>query len=280
MAADRLYCTQLDDVDSYKDAQKKTIDTFKYGRRLQLIVEPLSKEDYLNNFRISCKYGLNKFIESYLEEFNSDYAKLLNDLFVANSMKNSSNNNIWDRSIINIIIDYLPPYSWNAVDLLQHANRYNETGMVSAAKYGQIETLKILIKYSKINGVLDETINHEANGGTPIHWLFKSFGTKSFQYLDENRLIQPAMIMLLQNGASCKYRDRNGDNVIDVAVERNKKIEARIMICYSETRGGRAKSPMEYAKQTNDNEVISILKCYGVDEEMVEEDQSSCCIIL
>eukprot|EP01083_Nonionella_stella_P272746 925022_1 len=262
----RLYGTELDDVDIYKHAQLNIIDKFPYGQRLTLDFVPMTVGDFTDNFQTFCKYGLNSLIVDYLEESSKDYTKILNDLFDEND--GNTVDTVWDRHIIDIIIEYLKA-PFGIVDLLKSADEtYKESGMTLAAKYGQSATVEIIIQWAKRFGVVDEVVNHSANGGTPLFWLFRCYSPDVFNFLDNTNSIRPTMMLLLKNGASIapafRVRRAGTINVVQLARLKKKSIDADILEAYSKYQQKEAASPMEYAKQQNNADVVDVFKLYHV----------------
>eukprot|EP01084_Bolivina_argentea_P040910 75504_1 len=251
----RLFGTELDDVEIYNYAQIHSVNKFPYGARMKLFTKPKTQLEFEQNFRIFCKYNLHSFIVDYFEESCKDYAKILNNLFDSN--KNKSNKNrtacVLDRSIINIVIEYIKP-KFSVYDLFLCENDFHETGLILAAKYGQYTSVEIIIKYAKKYKMNYQVINHIANGGTALHWLFTCYSDHVFEFLERTQSIRPTMMLLLKNGANVALQFEHGHatnmffNVMELAKYKNKKIEAEILETFLKFQLKQTKTPAEYAK--------------------------------
>eukprot|EP01083_Nonionella_stella_P160033 522756_1 len=259
----KLRGTELDDVKTYQHAQTNTIDTFPYGHQLKLIQQPSTLDCFNTNFRVFCKYGLNSLIIDYFDESCKDYAKILNKLFDEND-KRDTIGTIWDSQIINVLAQYLKA-PFTIFDLFRTHNRFNETGMTLAAKYGQSATVAIIIKYAKKFNVIQEIINHKANGGTALFWLFRCYSTAVFKVLDDQDSIRPTMMLLLKNGATVAPSFQYGFefiNVMQLAQTRKKILESEILQAYFKCEQKETQSPLEYAKTQENANLINILQAY------------------
>mmetsp|Transcript_46658 Transcript_46658/g.77499 ORF Transcript_46658/g.77499 Transcript_46658/m.77499 type:complete len:117 (+) Transcript_46658:2-352(+) len=114
----------------------------------------------------------------------------------------------------------------------------------------------------------NEVINHKANGGTPLFWLFRCYNGAVFEFLDSINAVRPTMMLLLMNGADVSPAfnfNKQQSNVAELAQIRGKQLEAKILRAFFMTQQGTAASPMQYAQKRKDQELIEILKLYSID---------------
>ena len=174
------------------------------GVALKLKTKPTKGITYGINFNRMCKYGLNQLLTQYLTESMKDYTKILSTILISSTDIDTTTPGL-DETMINLIASYAQPL-FTTKDLLTATNSYNESGLVLAAKYGQTETVRIIIDHAIICHDIEASavINHGANGGSGLFWLLRCYSPDVFEAIQP--LIKPTLYLLLQNGATVSQK--------------------------------------------------------------------------
>ncbi|CAE7875372.1 PARP12, partial [Symbiodinium microadriaticum] len=86
------------------------------------------------------------------------------------------------------------------------SQKYNETGLVLASKYGHHEVVRVLV-------AAGSEIDYPANGGAALHWAIKSFSQKNYAAMEPQQVA--TVQFLLGEGAQMRLPSPKSDEVYD-----------------------------------------------------------------
>ncbi|CAE7249663.1 PARP12 [Symbiodinium sp. CCMP2456] len=86
------------------------------------------------------------------------------------------------------------------------SQKYNETGLVLASKYGHHEVVRVLV-------AAGSEIDYPANGGAALHWACKSFSQKNYAAMEPQQVA--TVQFLLGEGAQMRLPSPKSDEIYD-----------------------------------------------------------------
>ena len=86
------------------------------------------------------------------------------------------------------------------------SQKFNETGLVLASKYGHHEVVRVLVAPGS-------EIDYPANGGAALHWACKSFSQKNYAAMEPQQVA--TVQFLLGEGAQMRLPGPKPDEIYD-----------------------------------------------------------------